>query len=82
MQRNGAKNRIFKTALSHVVHTTDTIINKEYTTMAQQPTLTTDEALVLQQINEHGGKINVDSTPGIGTTFTVALRLAGRQSTR
>jgi hypothetical protein len=46
--------------------------------MAQQPTLTTDEALVLQQINEHGGKITVDSTPGTGTTFTVGLRLAGR----
>lgn len=52
--RNEVKNRIFKTALSRVVHTTDTTINKEYTTMAQQPTLTTDEALVLQQINEHG----------------------------
>lgn len=60
------------------MHTTDTTINKEYTTMAQQPTLTTDEALVLQQINEHGGKITVDSTPGTGTTFTVGLRLAGR----
>ena len=49
--------------------------------MAQQPTLTTDEALVLQQINEHGGKITVNSTSGSGTTFTVSLRLAGRQST-
>lgn len=38
-------------------------------------------AIAQQIITEHGGKITVDSTPGSGTTFTVSLRLAGRQST-
>lgn len=39
-------------------------------------------AIAQQIITEHGGKITVDSTPGSGTTFTVSLRLAGKQSTQ